>query len=591
LINIVDATNIERNLYLTLQLLEMRIPTVLALNMMDELNGSGSSIDIEKLADGLGVPVIPICASRGEGIQELVTQTQHLAQARELPRRLDFCNPGPVHRCIHAVSHVIEDHAEQHHIPSRFAATKLIEGDPVLAVRLGLDENELDLIEHSVIEMERDSGMERNEALADMRYSFIGELCQQTVKKGEHNRERQRSKRIDRVLTGKYTAIPVFLIVMLGIFYLTFNVIGAWLSDLLAGGIDTLAAWVSVGLTGFGLNPVVLSLIIDGVFAGIGSVLSFLPLIVVLFFFLSMLEDTGYMARIAFVMDKPLRKIGLSGRSIVPMLLGFGCTVPAILATRTLASERDRKMTILLTPFMSCTAKIPIYALFAAAFFGGNSALVMLILYVLGAALGALMAWLGSRTVFQGNSTPFIMELPNYRFPSMKSVVILLWDKARDFIQRAFTVIFMATLVIWFLQSFDIRLNPVQSIEQSLLSALGRMLTPLFYPLGFRDWRVTTALLSGLAAKEAVVSSLGITLQTSMAELPQAIERLFTPLSAFSYLVFVLLYTPCFASIAVMRKELKSGLLTLLAVVGQCVFAWLIAWGVFSLGRVIFPFS
>lgn len=590
LINIVDATNIERNLYLTLQLLEMRIPTVLALNMMDELNGSGSSIEIEKFSDSLGVPVIPICATRGEGIQELIAQTKRLAQTRELPRQLDFCSPGPVHRCIHAVSHIIEDHAERQRIPSRFAATKLIEGDNILTARLELDNNELDLIEHSIIEMERDCGMDRNEALADMRYAFIGELCHQTVKKGEHNRERQRSMRIDRVLTGKYTAIPVFLFVMLGIFYFTFNVIGAWLSDLLAAGIDALARLADGALTVLELNPMVQSLIIDGVFAGIGSVLSFLPLIVVLFFFLSVLEDTGYMARIAFVMDKPLRKIGLSGRSIVPMLLGFGCTVPAILATRTLASERDRKMTILLTPFMSCTAKIPIYALFAAVFFGGNSAVIMLILYVLGAALGTLMAWTGSRTAFRGNSTPFIMELPNYRFPSMKSVVVLLWDKARDFIQRAFTVIFMATLLIWFLQNFDVRLNPIQNGEQSLLSGLGKLLTPLFRPLGFSDWRLTTALISGLAAKEAVVSSLGVTMQTSMAELPNAIEKLFTPLSAFSYLVFVLLYTPCFASIATMKKELKSGLLTLLAVVGQCVFAWLIAWGVFSLGSVLLSF-
>ena len=587
LINIVDATNIERNLYLTLQLLELRIPTVLALNMMDELHKNGGSVDVAEMSRQLGIPVVPISASRGEGIQELIAQAQRVARERQLPERLDFCGPGPVHRCIHAVSHVIEDHAEQHRIPSRFAATKLIEGEPALARQLGLDDNELDLIEHSVVEMEHDSGMERNEALADMRYAFIQGLRAAAVKKGDESRERRRSVAIDRVLTGKFTAIPIFLAVMLLIFWLTFNVIGAKLADWLATGIDWLAAVVDGALTSFQMNPVVHSLIIDGVFAGVGSVLSFLPLIVVLFFFLSVLEDTGYMARIAFVMDKALRRIGLSGRSIVPMLLGFGCTVPAILATRTLSSRRDRHMTILLTPFMSCSAKIPIYALFAAAFFGGNSALVMLVLYALGIVLGVVTALVFKRTAFRGQSTPFIMELPNYRFPSAKSVAILLWEKARDFVQRAFTVIFLATLVIWFLQTFDTRFNPVADSSTSLLAGLGRLMTPLFAPLGFRDWRLTTSLISGLTAKEAVVSSLGVLMQVNMADLPRALQAMFTPLSAASYLVFVLLYTPCVASIAAMKKELESGWWTRAAVIGQCLLAWLAAWAAYVLGGLI----
>ncbi len=588
LINIVDATNIERNLYLTLQLLEMRIPTVLALNMMDELHKNGGSVDIQKMSAGLGIPVVAISASKNQGIEELVHQARRVAEENQLPGRQDFCGPGPVHRCIHAVSHVIEDHADQQGIPRRFAATKLIEGEPALSRQLDLDANELDLIEHSVVEMERDSGMERNEALADMRYAFIQQLVADAVNKGGESKERQRSVSIDRVLTGKYTAIPIFLAVMLAIFYLTFNVIGAWMSDWLAQGIDWLAAVTDQALVSFQINPVVRSLIIDGVFAGVGSVLSFLPLIVVLFFFLSVLEDTGYMARIAFVMDKALRRIGLSGRSIVPMLIGFGCTVPAILATRTLSSKRDRRMTILLTPFMSCSAKIPIYAVFAAALFGGNSALVMLLLYALGIALGVGLAHLGNRTAFKGTSAPFIMELPNYRFPSLKSVAILLWEKARDFITRAFTIIFLATLVVWFLQTFDVRLNPVDDSAQSLLAGLGRLLTPLFHPLGITDWRLTTALVSGLTAKEAVVSTLGVLMQVNMAELPNALAQLFTPVSAASYLTFVLLYTPCFASIAAMRKELESGWMTWLAVIGQCVFAWLAAWVVYMLGNLIF---
>ncbi|NLD51686.1 MAG: ferrous iron transport protein B [Clostridiales bacterium] len=587
LINIVDATNIQRNLYLTLQLLEMRIPTVLALNMMDEVRANGGHIDVEALSEGLGIPVVPISASRNEGLEELLHQARRVAEERILPQRMDFCGPGPVHRCIHAVSHVIEDHADQHRFPSRFAATKLIEGDDALACRLGLDDNERELIEHSVVEMETECGMDRNEALADMRYSFIQELCERSVRYGEQNRERRRSEAIDRLLTHRVLAIPVFFAIMLVIFYLTFNVVCAWLSDLLAQGIDGVAAAVDHALTDFGLNPVVHSLIIDGAFAGVGSVLSFLPLIVVLFFFLSVLEDTGYMARIAFVMDKPLRRIGLSGRSIVPMLIGFGCTVPAILSTRTLSSARDRRMTILLTPFMSCSAKIPIYAVFAAAFFGGNSALVMLVLYLLGVALGIGMAHLGNHTLFKGTSAPFVLELPNYRFPSLKSVAILLWEKARDFITRAFTVIFLATLVVWFLQSFDLRMNPVTDSADSLLAGLGRLLTPLFAPLGVRDWRLTTALVSGLTAKEAVVSTLGVLLAVPMAELPVALQGLFTPLSAASYLVFVLLYTPCVAAIATMKKELESGWATLVAVIGQCLFAWLVAWLVYLLGGLV----
>lgn len=587
LINIVDATNIERNLYLTLQLLEMRIPTVLALNMMDELSANGGRINVKAMAEGLGIPVVPIVASRNEGVAELLFQARRVAEGRILPEKMDFCGPGAVHRCIHAVAHVIEDHAEHERIPSRFAATKLIEGDPALAGRLKLDQNELELIEHSVVEMERDSGMERNEALADMRYAFIQELCDGAVRKGDKSRERQRSLKIDRLLTGKYTAIPIFLLVMLLIFYLTFNLIGAWLAGLLAQGIDGLAGITAGAMKAFGMNPVVQSLVVNGIFAGVGSVLSFLPLIVVLFFFLSVLEDTGYMARIAFVMDRAMRRIGLSGRSVVPMLIGFGCTVPAILSTRTLSSRRDRRMTILLTPFMSCSAKIPIYAVFASAFFGGNSALVMLILYVFGILLGILVAKLERRSLFKGSSAPFIMELPNYRFPSMKSVLILLWEKARDFVERAFTVIFLATLAIWFLQSFDLRLNPVNDSALSMLADIGRGLSPLFRPLGFDDWRLSTALVAGLSAKEAVISSMGVLLKVPMADLPGALSGLLSPLAAASYLVFVLLYTPCIAAIAAMKKELESGWMASAAVLAQCLLAWLAAWGVYVLGRLV----
>ena len=527
IINIVDATNLERNLYLTLQLLTLQVPTVLALNMMDELTGNGGSVDTALLSELLGVPVTPICAANGEGVEELIESAVRAAQQRQKPavvfqqhrtlsRRppavYDFCPKGPVHRCIHAVCHVIEDHAQAAGIGVRFAATKLIEGDEQIADELHLDPNELELIEHSVVQMEQERGLDRNAALADMRYSFIENAVEQAVVKPRESREHLRSSKLDRVLTGKYTAIPVFLGVMLLIFYLTFNVIGKFLSDLLALGIDSLTGVVDRALTAYGLNPVVHSLIIDGIFKGVGGVLSFLPIIVTLFFFLSILEDTGYMARVAFVMDKLLRKIGLSGKSIVPMLIGFGCTVPAVMATRTLSSERDRTMTILLTPFMSCSAKIPIYGFFSAAFFPEHAALVMIGLYVFGILMGVVSALILGKTAFHGRPVPFVMELPNYRFPSVKSVALLLWEKAKDFLQRAFSVIFLATIAIWFLQSFDARLNVVASSSDSLLAMIGRLVAPIFAPLGFADWRCATALISGFIAKESVVSTLQILL-------------------------------------------------------------------------------
>ena len=512
IINIVDATNIERNLYLTLQLLELRIPMVLALNMMDEVRANGGTIDVKGLSKRLGIPVIPISAAKNEGVSELVSKAVDTAKNKILPSVLDFCPDGPVHRCIHSVSHVIEDHARRVGISARFAATKLIEGDEQITELLELDENEKELLEHSIVEMEQETELDRNAALADMRYSFIESVVKDTVIKCHESAEHQRSVKIDEVLTGRFTAIPVFIGIMLLIFFLTFNVIGSFLSDLLAAGIDWLTAMVDQGLTVYGINPVVHSLIIDGIFAGVGSVLSFLPIIVTLFFFLSILEDTGYMARVAFVMDKLLRKIGLSGRSIVPMLIGFGCTVPAVMATRTLSSDRDRKMTIMLTPFMSCSAKIPIYAVFASAFFPSAAALVMIILYFGGMLVGVLAALVMKKTVFSGKPVPFVMELPNYRFPSAKSVALLLWDKAKDFLQRAFTVIFLGTIVIWFLQTFDTRLNVVTDNADSLLASLGALISPLLAPLGNGDWRVATALLSGFTAKEAVVSTLGVLL-------------------------------------------------------------------------------
>ena len=576
IINIVDATNIERNLYLTLQLMEMRIPMVLALNMMDEVTSSGGTINVKGLSQALGIPVVPISAVKNEGVDELVRIAVSTAKNRVYPTVYDFCSPGPVHRCIHAVVHQIEDHAEAAGIPVRFAATKLIEGDEDIRTRLELDQNELELIEHSVKEMETEHGMDRNAALADMRYNFIESVCAGNVVKSHASRERQRSEAIDRIVTNRYLALPLFFAIMLAIFYLTFDVIGAVLSDLLAAGIDSLTAAVDAGLTAYGLNPVVHSLVIDGVFAGVGSVLSFLPIIVVLFFFLSILEDTGYMARVAFVMDQLLRKIGLSGRSIVPMLIGFGCSVPAIMSTRTLASERDRRMTILLTPFMSCSAKIPIYGVFTAAFFPRWRALVMIGLYLLGILVGILAAKVLGVTAFRGNPVPFVMELPNYRFPSLKSVGQLCWDKAKDFLTRAFTIIFVATIIVWFLQTFDTRLNLVTDSANSLLATVGAWIAPLFTPLGFGDWRISTALITGFIAKESVISTLGI-LTGAGAEVGAALGTLFTPVSAASFLAFTLLYTPCVAAISAVRRELNSGWKAAGVALSQCVIAWVVA--------------
>ena len=581
IINIVDATNLERNLYLTLQLLTLQVPTVLALNMMDELTGNGGSVDTQLLSQLLGVPVTPICAASGEGVEELIENAVRVAEQRQKPAVYDFCPKGPVHRCIHAVCHVIEDHAQAAGIGVRFAATKLIEGDEQIADELHLDQNELELIEHSVVQMEQERGLDRNAALADMRYSFIENAVAQAVVKPKESREHLRSSKLDRVLTGKYTAIPVFLGVMLLIFYLTFNVIGKFLSDLLALGIDALTGLVDRALTAYGLNPVVHSLIIDGIFKGVGGVLSFLPVIVTLFFFLSILEDTGYMARVAFVMDKLLRKIGLSGKSIVPMLIGFGCTVPAVMATRTLSSERDRNMTILLTPFMSCSAKIPIYGFFSAAFFPEHAALVMIGLYLFGILMGVLCALVLDRTAFRGRPVPFVMELPNYRFPSAKSVALLLWEKAKDFLQRAFSVIFLATVAIWFLQSFDARLNVVSADSESLLAMIGQLLAPLFRPLGFADWRCTTALISGFIAKESVVSTLQILLGGA------AVTTLLSTKAALSFLVFTLLYTPCVAAIAAIRREVGSAWRAAAICLSQCCVAWLCAFVVYGLIRLI----
>lgn len=583
IINIVDATNIERNLYLTLQLLEMRIPMVLALNMMDEVRNNGGTINVEKMSEELGIPVIPISASKNEGIEELLHCALKETRQKKMPQRLDFCPQGPVHRCIHSVCHQLEDHAENAGLPLRFSATKVIENDADIIQRLRLSQNELELIEHSIIEMETELSMDRNSALADMRYAFIEKVCAATVIKCHESKEHIRSVRIDNLLTHKYLSIPIFIGTMFMIFFLTFHVFGAVLSDWLSVLIDGITAWVDHGLTAYGINPVVHSLVIDGIFAGVGSVLSFLPIIVVLFFFLSILEDTGYMARVAFVMDKLLRKIGLSGRSVVPLLIGFGCTVPAVMATRTLSSERDRKMTMMLTPFMSCSAKIPIYAVFTAAFFTKYAALVMMGLYFMGIIMGILVALLFGKTVFHGKPIPFVMELPNYRFPSLKSVLLLMWDKARDFLQKAFTVIFVATIIIWFLQNFDSHLNIVTDSADSLLAMIGQGLAPLFVPIGFTDWRIPTALITGFTAKEAVISTMSVLLGTTAAQLHQGLADLFTPLSAISFLVFTLLYTPCVAAIAAVKRELNSGLLALVVAVMQCSIAWIVAFGVYHL--------
>ena len=579
IINIVDATNIERNLYLTLQLLELRVPMVLALNMMDEVRANGGAIDVKKMSAALGIPVVPITAAKGEGVSELLNQALSVARSKTMPAVTDFCaDDSAVHRCIHAVVHLIADHADRIGVPARFCAVKLIEGGDDLADRLQLDENEKELLEHCIVQMETETGLDRNAALADMRYSFIEGVVDASVVKCHESREHARSVRIDKFLTGRYTAIPAFLGIMLLTFYLTFDVIGQRLSDLLGLGVNALTALADRALTAYGINPVVHSLIIDGIFAGVGSVLVFLPIIVTLFFFLSILEDTGYMARVAFVMDKPLRRIGLSGRSIVPMLIGFGCSVPAIMATRTVSSDRDRKMTILLTPYMSCSAKISIYAFFTAAFFPAHRALVMISMYLIGILIGILAALVMNKTIFRGKPVPFVMELPNYRVPGLKSVALLLWEKAKDFLQRAFTIIFLATIIIWFLQSFDTRLNVVSDSTQSLLALIGRFIAPVLAPLGFADWRCAMALISGFIAKESVVSTLEVLLGGT------AIATLFTTRSAVSFLVFTLLYTPCVAAVATIRRELNSTLKTALVVLMQCTVAWVVAFAAYALG-------
>ena len=587
IINIVDATNIERNLYLTLQLLTLQVSTVIALNMMDELVGNGGSVDVQKMSEALGVPVVPISAAKNQGITELVDTLLDTASRRVTPKVQDFCPEGPVHRCIHAVCHIIEDHAQRINIARRFCAMKLIEGEQDFFDALELSQNEKELIEHTVIEMEHETGLDRNAALADMRYNFIEKVCGECVVKAKESREHRRSMQIDKVLTHRIFAIPLFIAIMGLVFFLTFNVVGAFLSNVMSYAIDGLTLLADRALTAYGINPVVHSLVIDGIFAGVGSVVSFLPLIVTLFFFLSILEDSGYMARVAFVMDKLLRKIGLSGRSFVPMLVGFGCSVPAIMATRTLSSNRDRKMTILLTPFMSCSAKIPIYTLFAAAFFPGHELLVMLALYFGGILVGILVALVLKNTAFKGNPVPFVMELPNYRFPSAKSVVLLMWEKAKDFLTRAFTVIFMATVIIWFMQTFDTRLNVVENSADSILAALGRLVSPIFAPLGFGDWRMVTALVSGFTAKEAVVSTFGVILGVSTEQLGIALHSLFTTASAASFLAFCLLYTPCVAAVSTIKTELKSGWKTVGIVFAQCLVAWLAAFMVYHVGLLL----
>lgn len=587
IINIVDATNIERNLYLTLQLLELRVPMVLALNMMDEVRANGGTIDVQKMSEALGIPVIPITAAKGEGVSELIDQAIQTAKHQCYPKVWDFCEKtSPVHRCLHAVTHLIQDHADRLELPSRFCATKLVEGDETITKDLALDQNEQELLEHCVIEMETESGLDRNAALAEMRYRFIEKVVETSVVKCHESKGHRRSMQIDRILTGKYTALPVFFGIMFLVFWLTFNVIGAALSDWLSLGIDELAKLVDMGLTNIHVNPVLHSLVMDGIFAGVGTVLSFLPIIVTLFFFLSILEDTGYMARVAFVMDRLLRKIGLSGRSFVPMLIGFGCSVPAILSTRTVSSDRDRKMTILLIPYMSCSAKIPIYAVFSAAFFPNYSALVMIGLYAAGILLGILVAFILKKTAFRGNPVPFVMELPNYRFPSIRSVALLLWEKARDFLRRAFTVIFLATILIWFLQTFDFRMNVVTDSQDSLLALIGQWIAPVFAPLGFGDWRAVTSLISGFTAKEAVVSTLSVLLNTNMSNLGGALSTIFAPLSAISFLIFTLLYTPCVAAVATIRRELKSTIATIGVIVMQCAVAWIVACIVYQIGRL-----
>ncbi len=584
IINIVDAKNIERNLYLTLQLIELDRPMVLALNMMDELTGNGGSVDINAMESLLGIPVVPISAAKGEGIEELVAHALHVAHYQEKPGRMDFCDAeshrGAVHRCLHGIMHLIEDHAKEARIPVRFAATKIVEGDSHVIEALMLDQNEMEMIEHIICQMEKERGLDRSAAIADMRFSFIGKLVDRTFHKAHESRQHERSRRIDKILTGKYTAIPAFIAIMSLVFYLTFNVIGAALQDLMAAAIAFLQDEADAAMTAAGVNEAMHSLVIDGIFQGVGTVLSFLPIIVTLFFFLSLLEDTGYMARIAFVMDKWLRRIGLSGRSIVPLLIGFGCSVPAIMSTRTLPSERDRRMTILLTPFMSCSAKLPIYGFFIAAFFGDYGALPMIVLYFGAMLVGILMAYLGKNTIFKGEAVPFVMELPNYRMPGRRNVMQLLWEKSKDFLERAFSVIFIATIVIWFLQTFDFRLDMVADSSESMLASIAGVIAPVFAPLGFGDWRISTALISGFMAKESVVSTLGVLFGTS------SISTVLTPLAAASLLAFCLLYTPCVAAITSVKRELGTKW-AIWVVIFQCVIAWIVAFIVHTIGMLL----
>ena len=583
IINIIDATNIERNLYLTMQLMELDIPMVLALNMMDEVTSNHGAINVNLMEELLGVPVIPISAAKNEGVEELVKHALHIAKYQERPMRQDFCDKkdhdGSVHRCIHAVIHLIEDHAEKADIPVRFAATKAIEGDLLILKQLKLDENEKEMLEHIVCQMETERGVDRSAAIADMRFDFIERLCEQAVVKPKESKERIRSEKIDRIFTGKYTAIPCFIVIMAAVFYLTFNVIGAWLQNILQLGIDAIADMVGKGLKAAQLNDALYSLIMDGIFTGVGSVLSFLPIIVTLFFFLSLMEDSGYIARVAFVMDKLLRKIGLSGKSIVPLLIGFGCTVPAVMATRTLTSERDRKMTILLTPFMSCTAKLPIYAFFVSVFFPGRGGLIMTGLYLFGIVMGILVAFLYRATLFEGEPVPFVMELPNYRLPGVRNVGQLLWEKAKDFLQKAFSVILVATVVVWFLQSFNLRLNMVSDSSDSMLAMIAQIFVPILTPLGLGDWRIATALISGVMAKESVVSTLEVLFSGS-------ISTVLSPLTAGSLLVFSLLYTPCIAAIASVKRELGSKWAVSM-VIWQCIVAWVAAFAVYLIGGLL----
>jgi ferrous iron transport protein B len=585
IINIVDATSIERNLYLSIQLIEMGVPMVIALNMMDEVRENGGTIKIKAMQEELGVPVVPISASKNEGIGELIDVAIKTASMKQKPKRQDFC-AGPTHRTVHAVAHLIEDHAERIGVPPRFAATKVVEGDAPMIEALGLSQQEASSIDSSIREMEDALHTDRKAAIADMRYSFIEKLCADTVVKPKENKQHTRSVRIDSILTNKHLAIPVFLAIMGLVFWLTFGVIGSFLSDLLAAGIDSGSEAVRSVLTAGSFNPVMISLVVDGIFAGVGSVLSFVPTIVVLFFFLSLLEDSGYMARVAFVMDKLLRKIGLSGRSFVPMVIGFGCSVPAIMATRTLPSERDRKMTMLLTPFMSCSAKLPIYGMFTMAFFPHHRALVMIGLYVLGMLLAVISGLVLNKTVYRGNPVPFIMELPNYRMPGAKTVFRLLWDKAKDFIMRAFTVIFIATLIIWFFQTFDWRFNVVADSGQSMLAGIGRLAAPVFAPLGFTDWRASTSLITGFMAKEAVISTFAVLTGASAVDLPAALSGLFTPIAALAFLVFTLIYSPCVAAVATVKREMRSGWSALLVALYQTAVAWLVAFAVFQLGSL-----